>query len=131
MKKGGKIIRTILTEGLMVIAALLIMLMMREMDNKPAVVTYQASGRVVTIPELRYLPAESLLNSGDVAALDELPGIGEVLAGRIIETRERDGLFKFPEDVMTVKGIGEKRFEDIMAYLAQAEATPTDLQEMP
>lgn len=131
MKKGGKIIRTILTEGLMVIAALLIMLMMREMDNKSAAVTYQASGRVVTIPELRYLPAESLLNSGDAAALDELPGIGEVLAGRIIETRERDGLFKFPEDVMTVKGIGEKRFEDIMAYLAQAEATPTDLQEMP
>ena len=75
--------------------------------------------------------ASSLLNSGDLTALDDLPGIGEVTAGRIIETRERDGTFYFPEDLMTVSGIGEKRLADIMAYLAEQPASPTDLEASP
>ena len=128
MKRGGKIIRTIVTEGLMILAVLLVILIVYNSYEKPIVHSFHVSGQPVQIPELTYLSEDFLLNSGDAAALDKLPGIGEVIAGRIIETRERDGLFVFPEDVMTVKGIGQKRFEDIMAYIEQAEASGTDLR---
>lgn len=41
-----------------------------------------------------------------------LPGIGEVLADRIIDYREQTP-FKNIEDIMNVSGIGEKKFESI------------------
>lgn len=80
------------------------------------------------VTQLPGLPEEHLFNSGDARALDELPGIGAVLAERIIEERERVGPYFFAEDIMMVKGIGEKRYRDAMDFLAQQEATPGDLQ---
>lgn len=50
------------------------------------------------------------LNTADAAALCALPGIGEKLAGRIIEYREKYGLFRSIEELMDVSGIGEKKF---------------------
>ncbi|MBU5455471.1 helix-hairpin-helix domain-containing protein [Caproiciproducens sp. MSJ-32] len=44
--------------------------------------------------------------------LMSLPGIGEVLAGRILEYREQNQ-FKNIEDIKNVSGIGEKKFESI------------------
>ena len=41
-----------------------------------------------------------------------LPGVGEVLAERILEYREQTS-FKTLEDIMNVSGIGEKKFENI------------------
>ena len=64
----------------------------------------------------------------DEAALDKLPGIGEVLAERIIEFRSEVGLFRLPEDLMMVKGIGEKKFADIMEALNEPLVTLTDLE---
>lgn len=46
-----------------------------------------------------------------------LPGIGEVMAERIIEYRERTGGFRNIEELKNVKGIGEKKFEKIRNYL--------------
>lgn len=89
---------------------------------------YVARGREApAVTQLPGLPEEHLFNSGDAEALDELPGIGAVLAGRIIEERERVGPYFFAEDIMMVKGIGEKRYQDAMDFLAQREATPGDL----
>ncbi len=63
------------------------------------------------------LSPEHLLNTGDLAALDELPGIGPVIAQRIIDTRESEGPFRAWEDLLTVDGIGEKRLEQIREAL--------------
>ena len=116
-------------------SVLFALLMVRDLYTSSFPISYTSRGTAPVIPDLAGLPADSLLNAGDVDALDELPGIGEVLAGRIIETRERDGLFYFPEDIMTVSGIGEKRYADIMAYLAsqgvKQDGTPTDLPPSP
>lgn len=46
------------------------------------------------------------LNSADVAALDTLPGIGPVLAGRIIDWRKQHGRFAAVDELGEVAGIG-------------------------
>ena len=42
-----------------------------------------------------------------------LPGVGEVLAGRIIEYREKNGAFLYKEEIMNVQGVGEALFDKI------------------
>jgi competence ComEA-like helix-hairpin-helix protein len=46
-------------------------------------------------------------NRADVAELASLPGIGPAMAQRIVDERAH-GPFKSPEDLLRVKGIGEK-----------------------
>jgi len=48
------------------------------------------------------------LNRATAAELDELKGIGPSKAQAIIEDRERNGFFASVEDLLRVKGIGEK-----------------------
>jgi len=53
------------------------------------------------------------LNLANQAELENLPGIGEVLAQRIIDYRTQRGSFRTIEDIKEVSGIGDKRFEAI------------------
>ena len=57
------------------------------------------------------------INQADSKALQVLPGIGEVLAGRIIAYRDENGPFSSPDQLMNVEGIGEKRLEAILDYI--------------
>jgi competence protein ComEA len=50
------------------------------------------------------------LNTATVSQLETLPGIGKSTAERILEYREKSGGFKKIEDLMNVRGIGEKSF---------------------
>lgn len=50
------------------------------------------------------------LNTATQAQLEALPGIGPKAAERILEYRQKNGSFKKIEDLMNVKGIGEKSF---------------------
>ena len=50
------------------------------------------------------------LNSATVDQLETLPGVGRKMAERIVEYRQKSGGFKKIEDLMNVKGIGEKNF---------------------
>jgi competence protein ComEA len=47
----------------------------------------------------------------------QLPGIGEMLARRIVENREQNGPFQSVEDLQRVKGIGPKTVENLRPYL--------------
>jgi comEA protein len=57
------------------------------------------------------------LNSANLSAFEALPGIGKKTAQRIIDYRSAHGNFSSIEDIMKVKGIGEKKFKQIKKYL--------------
>ena len=50
------------------------------------------------------------LNTATAAELEKLPGIGQKVAARIVEYRQKNGPFKKVEELMNVQGIGEKSF---------------------
>jgi competence protein ComEA len=60
------------------------------------------------------------LNTASAADLGSLPGIGAKMAERIVEYRQKNGPFKKIEDLMNVKGIGEKAFLKIKSRLTVA-----------
>jgi len=61
------------------------------------------------------------INTATVEQLTALPGVGPTLAARIVEHREKAGRFTRTEELLNVKGIGEKNFHKIEAWLTVAE----------
>ncbi len=70
----------------------------------PAVVVQDAAGKGTASG------ATVNINTATAAELEALPGIGPATAKRILEYREKSGPFKKLEDLMNVRGIGEKAF---------------------
>jgi len=60
------------------------------------------------------------LNQADVTELEDLPGVGPVLADRIVAHREANGPFETVEDLLEVPGIGEAK----LAAMRDAIAVP-------
>lgn len=65
----------------------------------------------------KQLPNERInINTCSKVELMKLPGVGEATAMKIVEQREKE-LFKLPEDIMKIKGIGKKKYEKMKDYI--------------
>lgn len=53
------------------------------------------------------------VNRATASDLEALPGVGPVLAERIVAYREENGPFRAPEDLLDVPGIGESKLASI------------------
>lgn len=58
------------------------------------------------------------VNQATAEELALLPRIGPSTAGRIVEFREENGPFRSLEDLLLVRGIGEKTFDLLAPYVA-------------
>ena len=72
------------------------------------------------------------INTASAGQLQLLPRVGPALAARIIEFRTANGPFKAPEELMRVKGIGEKSFTLLEPYVVvKGETTLAEKQKAP
>jgi len=62
------------------------------------------------------------INTASATELDGLPGIGAKTAARIVEYRQKNGPFKRIEELMNVRGVGEKNFLKLKAQIIVAAA---------
>ena len=58
------------------------------------------------------------INRAGVSGFDSLPGIGPVIAGRIVAYRKANGPFQSVDDLQKVNGVGAKTFERIKGRLS-------------
>jgi len=87
------------------------------------------SGLATASPAPETEPAKKVVNVNTASAgeLTRLPRVGEKLADRIVAHRQKNGPFRRIEDLMEVKGIGEKMFQGLKPYVTISG--PTTLAE--
>jgi competence protein ComEA len=57
------------------------------------------------------------INKASAVELTAIPGVGNAIAQRIIEFRDKQGPFGRVEDLLKVRGIGEKSFQKIRPHV--------------
>ena len=61
------------------------------------------------------------INTADAETLQKLPGIGEKRAADIVADREANGLYRYPEDITRVSGIGEETLAGLIDQITTGE----------
>ncbi len=116
MREGNQ--RTILLFALFLVAcaAVLFCVSFENTPLEPYTVTSQSEAAPSAPVSSAFSSSEVKvnINTATKEELIGLNGIGEVLAGRIIEYREANGGFKDVRELTNVKGIGEKLLEKLL-----------------
>lgn len=103
---------------LMLIVALVVTVLSGAVSALQSSEQGQASKPAKTAPA----PVSVNLNTATATELEALPGVGAATAARIVEYRQKNGAFKKVEDLMNVRGIGEKTFLSLKPMIV---VTPT------
>lgn len=94
----------------------------RQAALNPIAVVQEAPGKPLV--DSVGLPSPVDLNHATVLQLEGLPGIGPVLAGRIVEYRRRKGGFRHVGELQSVSGIGKKRYS-VLKEMVMVGLDPT------
>lgn len=77
--------------------------------------------KALAVPTITQIPLQTsgtiAINTADAEDLQELPGVGETMAQNILDERDAHGSFYYPEDLLTVRGIGEKKLSGLIPWL--------------
>jgi competence ComEA-like helix-hairpin-helix protein len=76
----------------------------------------QPAGQQTSAPD-RSAAKPININTASANELETLPGIGEALAARIIEHRQKYGPFRKPEHLIAIRGISDKRFRALRDFI--------------
>jgi comEA protein len=69
-------------------------------------------------------PAQPInINTANSEELQLVPGIGPVTAGKILQMRKSYGAFKSVDDLLAIRGFGEKRLDKMRKYLTVGKPT--------
>jgi len=82
-----------------------------EENNQTATVNTETPAEAIGQPVIN--DGRININTASQSELTDLPGIGNVLASRIVDYRKAHGNFNKIEDIKNVSGIGDKRYETI------------------
>ena len=77
---------------------------------------------VASGPDAKQESAPVDVNSASVEELMSVPGIGQVVAQRIVEFREKNGPYKSVDDLLKVQGIGEKSLAKLRDHLSAGKS---------
>ena len=104
------------------------------LDRTTAFATPGRAGPAAANPDAERSPTEAPrpagaggaidLNRAGAEELDALPGIGPVLARRILEHRARQGPFRRVEELLAVRGIGPKLFARLESRVTVDSVAP-------
>ncbi|MDO9118006.1 MAG: helix-hairpin-helix domain-containing protein [Nitrospira sp.] len=101
-------------------------------SENPSITTATAVDSMISsaeVSEARRLsnkPKPVDLNSATVTDFDQLPGVGPVLAKRIMDYRKSVGHFHAVEDLRAVKGIGAKKLDQLKPFVTVVRPVTQD-----
>ena len=110
--------RSLLIKGAMLVATIAVVLWIGwpvPQETTPLVQTAQPAPVAQPVAAASPAKAESKIdiNHASAVELQALPGVGPVLAQRMVEWRTAHGRYRTVEDLQEVKGIGKKRLEQL------------------
>jgi competence protein ComEA len=87
-----------------------------------AIATLVTAGSSFAAPAKAAPAGKVNLNTATVEQLTTVPGVGPKLAARIVEQRQKSGSFKSVQDILAVKGIGEKNLVKLQTYFTVGDS---------
>jgi len=109
--------------------------MLRKVVLFTAMILLTATGAALAAPQQTATPKSKTtvtvtapvnINTATSTDLEKLPGVGPAMALRIVEYRQKNNGFKKIEDLMQVKGIGEKKFLKLKTLVTIGPARVAD-----
>ena len=100
------------------------------LPHKASLFLYESGCNEAYSLQPRFVSTGNGTISPNTAGKDELmliPGIGEKTAQAIIDEREQNGVFYYPEDLLAVPGIGVKKLAQFLPFLS----FPASEEQMP
>lgn len=128
-RKGVRALSAVLLAGCLLCLTLVLPGLFRQVAKRPETKLYTAApaaavDRSVPAAEPEEDGERIPINFAGKDELTQLPGVGPALAERIIEEREQNGVFRLPEDLLAVRGIGAATLQRLLPYISLKTPEP-------